>query len=83
MPSMAKEKKGRPSNYDDPDESGRTGKTVNLRIDPVLAEAIPLYQKFLEQKFGFKVSKTSIFERALREIFKKDGFQTDPAESTT
>lgn len=72
IPLMAKAKRGRRPKYKPSDNTpeGRSGRYLNLLIDPELMEAL---ENFIAAQ-KFKTTKTDVTEVALQEMLKAEGF---------
>lgn len=84
MLTMSKEKRpgrGRPPKHaGDPDQMGRTGTPVSLRLDPELVGKLPEFIVSYRRKTDVKLSKTDVVELALTRLFRDYGI-LPPAES--
>jgi hypothetical protein len=63
---------GRPRKYAEADPSGRTGATLNIRIDPKLREMIDAYRVHFSKQHHFEIGITNVVEKALRELFERE-----------
>lgn len=63
-------KRGRRPKHGLPGDDGRTGTSLNFRMDPELFAAL---ETFIEAQ-KFRTTKTDVVEVALQELLKAEGF---------